>query len=124
CGYSRRVASVQGKHPDKVGHAAGEAIQRARQGGGPTLLELETYRLAGHFMGDAEGYRPEGEKEALQAKDPIPRYRDALLADGVLTGSQDADIIARSHAAVDEAIAFARESEYPAGEEALEKVFI
>lgn len=123
-GYGMPGVYVQGNDPDKIFQAAGEAIERARQGGGPTLLELETYRLAGHFMGDAEGYRPEGEKAALQAKDPIPQYRDRLLADGTLTEKQDQDLVARSQASVDEAIAYARESEYPAGEEALEYVFI
>jgi len=114
---------IEGNDPVAIFEAAGEAIERARNGGGPTLLEIETYRLAGHFMGDAEGYRPEGEKDALFAKDPIPAFRDRLIADNDMTDSVDAEIVQRAHEKVDEAIAFARESADPAPQEALEKVF-
>ncbi|WP_435104115.1 thiamine pyrophosphate-dependent dehydrogenase E1 component subunit alpha [Arhodomonas sp. AD133] len=115
---------VPDNDPTAVFEAAGEAVERARAGGGPTLIEIQTYRLAGHFMGDGEDYRPAGEKEALLAKDPIPRFRDRLLADGVLTTDQDGRITARAQALVDEAVTFARESDYPAPEEALEAVFV
>ena len=54
---------IEGNDPYAIFEAAGEAIARARAGEGPSLLECETYRLAGHFMGDAEAYRPEGEKD-------------------------------------------------------------
>ncbi|UVJ46367.1 thiamine pyrophosphate-dependent dehydrogenase E1 component subunit alpha [Pseudomonas sp. LS1212] len=109
---------------DGVFAAAGEAIGRARAGQGPTLIEIETHRLAGHFMGDGETYRPQGEKEALLKKDPIPRYRQHLLESGVLTEAQAEEIAARARGRVDEAIQFARDSEYPAPEEALEYVFV
>lgn len=122
--YGMPGVHVEGNDPTKIFEAAGEAIERARKGGGPTLLELETYRLAGHFMGDAEGYRPAGEKDALFAKDPIPKYRAELIAGGALTADQDGEMVARSRAKVDEAIAFARESDFPAVEEALEKMYV
>ena len=114
---------IEGNDPIAIFDIAGEAIARARKGGGPALIEIETYRLAGHFMGDAEGYRPEGEKDALFAKDPIPVMRDRMMADGELSDSQDREITARARAAVDDAIAFARDSAYPAPEETLEKIF-
>lgn len=115
---------VRDNDPYEIFRVAGEAIERARRGEGPSLIEIETYRLAGHFMGDAEGYRPEGEKDALFAKDPIPAMRARLGSEEGLTDDQNAEIVARARATVDEAIAFARESEYPAPEEALEKVFV
>lgn len=115
---------VPGNDPQAVFEAAGIAIARARRGEGPSLIEIETYRLAGHFMGDAEGYRPEGEKAALLAKDPIPKLRAALLQSGQLTEQQEARLRASAKQKVDEAIAFARESAYPAPEAALDKVFI
>lgn len=114
---------VAGNDPVAIFDKAGEAIARAREGVGPTLIEIETYRLAGHFMGDAEGYRPKGEKDALFAKDPIPRLRDRMLGEGNLTAEDDARITGRARARVDAAIEFARNSDYPAAGEALERVF-
>lgn len=121
--YNMPGVYVPDNDPTAIFEAAGEAIERARAGDGPTLIEIDTYRLAGHFMGDAEDYRPAGEKDALLAKDPIPRFRDRLLADGELAEDQDNGIVSRSRALVDEAITYARESDYPEPEEALRKVF-
>lgn len=104
--------------------AAGEAIERARSGGGPSLIEIETSRLAGHFMGDAEAYRPEGEKDGLVAKDPIPAFRRHLLeSEGI--DEQDLVLIEdRARDAVDEAIAFARQSPDPDPADALSGMFV
>lgn len=103
--------------------AADEAIARARKGLGPSLIEIETARLAGHFMGDGEDYRPEGEKEGLKARDPIPRYRQALLDTGVLDEASDAELIEQAHARIEAAIRFAQLSEFLPPEAALEAVF-
>lgn len=102
---------------------AGEAVKRARDGEGPTLIEIETYRYYGHFQGDAEAYRPKGEVEQLKEKDPIPRFRNQLIDEGYMTEDEASAIEARVKAEVDAAYTFARESEYPEPEEALEKVF-
>ncbi|WP_435311805.1 thiamine pyrophosphate-dependent dehydrogenase E1 component subunit alpha [Primorskyibacter sedentarius] len=114
---------IEGNDPYAIYEAAGEAIARARAGEGPSLIEVETYRLAGHFMGDAEGYRPEGEKDALFEKDPIPKMRAKLLADGVASEAELDAIEAESAARVEAAIKFARESADPAPEDALTAVF-
>ncbi|WP_319799783.1 thiamine pyrophosphate-dependent dehydrogenase E1 component subunit alpha [Roseobacter weihaiensis] len=114
---------IEGNDPYKIYDIAGEAIARARAGEGPTLIEVETYRLAGHFMGDAEGYRPEGEKDGLFEADPIPKMRARLIADGDATEAALDEIETKSQARVDEAIAFARESDDPAPEDALTSVF-
>ena len=115
---------IPGNDADAIFAAAGEAIARARAGDGPTLIEIETHRLAGHFMGDGETYRPAGEKAALLAKDPIPAYRQRLLELGVLDEIAAADIDERARSRVDAAVQFARDSAYPAPEEALEMVFV
>lgn len=115
---------VPGNDPLAIFETAGEAIERARRGEGPSLIEIETYRLAGHFMGDAEGYRPKGEKEALFARDPIPRMHQHLIKTENWNEEQDQELVARTHTRVDQAIRFARESDYPAPEEALDKVFV
>jgi pyruvate dehydrogenase E1 component alpha subunit len=113
---------VPGNDPDAIYAAAGTAIARARDGQGPTLIEIETVRLEGHFMGDAEGYRPDEEKKALASRDPIPLYRSRLEGEGVSAGTLD-EIEADAKAAVERAIAFARQSAEPAPEEALQRVF-
>lgn len=115
---------VANNDPIAIFAAAGEAIARARAGEGPSLIEIETYRLAGHFMGDAETYRPKGEKDALFAKDPIPVMRALLAKEEGWTDGDEAELTAKARLRVDEAIQFARDSEYPAPQEALEKVFV
>lgn len=122
--YGMPGVFVPGNDADAIFAAAGEAIARARAGEGPSLIEIETHRLAGHFMGDGETYRPTGEKEALQAKDPIPAYRQHLLDLGVLDEVGAAAIEERARGRVDGAVQFARDSAYPAPEEALEMVFV
>ncbi len=123
-GYGMPGHFIPGNDPVAIFDVAGEAIARARSGEGPTLIEIETSRLAGHFMGDAEGYRPAGELDALKAVDPIPTMRNRLAAEHGLTTSEDDAIVARARKKVDDAIKFARESADPAPEEALEKVFV
>ena len=107
-----------------VYEVAGEAVARARRGDGPSLLEIHTDRYLGHFQGDPEVYRDPQEVPHLTERDPITRMRDQLMAQGWLTEEQDAEIRKAAQADVDEAIAFARESPYPAPEEALEDVFV
>jgi len=122
-GYGMPGKFVPGNDPIEIFKAAGEAIAHARAGNGPTLLELETSRLAGHFIGDAEGYRPEGEKKALEANDPIPKFRQQLIDDSVASESEMGKIDASAQSRVDEAIAHARASDDPAPEDALSSIF-
>ncbi len=74
-------------------------------------------------MGDAEGYRPKGELDALRARDPIPAMKARMMAEDGMTQEENDAIVARARAKVDDAIAFGRSSPYPEPEEALEKVF-
>jgi pyruvate dehydrogenase E1 component alpha subunit len=102
---------------------AGTAVNRARAGGGPTLIEIETYRYYGHFQGDPEVYRPKGEVAALKAKDPIERLRKSMLDGGSVTMAEADAELAKAKAEVDGAFAFARAGAYPAPQEALQHVF-
>jgi acetoin:2,6-dichlorophenolindophenol oxidoreductase subunit alpha len=113
---------VPGNDADEIYAVAEAAVRRARRGGGPSLIEIETYRLEGHFMGDAEQYRPPGEVEKLKAADPIPEYRSRLIAGGIPARELDAKEAAVK-LEVEEAIAFARSAPTPTVEEALEHVF-
>lgn len=107
-----------------VYEAAGEAVDRARRGEGPTLLEIETHRYLGHFQGDPEVYRPEDEVEELKKKDPIKRLGQQLIDQGMATQADLDKTHEEVKAEVDEAIEFARESPYPEPEAALEHVFV
>jgi pyruvate dehydrogenase E1 component alpha subunit len=114
---------VEGNDPDEIFRVTGAAVARARAGEGPSLIEIETLRIAGHFQGDTDGYRSATEKQCIASNDPIPRWRQRLLdADGVDQQSLDSlDVKARE--SVDRAIAFARDSAFPTPEAALDCMF-
>ena len=114
---------VKDNDPIKVFEAAGEAIARARAGGGPTLIEIETDRLAGHFMGDTEGYRPTEERSKAHARDPIPRLKAQLIASGALTEAQAKAIDDSASSKVADAVAFARKSLEPQASALMDKLF-
>jgi pyruvate dehydrogenase E1 component alpha subunit len=77
---------VDGQDVDAVEAAVGRAVERARSGGGPTLLEAKTYRYYGHSRSDKATYRPEGELEAWLARDPIELLAAKLAERGELAG--------------------------------------
>jgi pyruvate dehydrogenase E1 component alpha subunit len=120
-GYDCPGEYVQGNDPDLIFEAAARAVQHARAGKGPSILEIETERLHGHFIGDSAGYRSKG--EVAGQKDPIPLYRKRLLDEKVLTTADMETLEANVKKEVDTAIKFARESEYPSPAEALDQVY-
>ncbi|WP_240630217.1 thiamine pyrophosphate-dependent dehydrogenase E1 component subunit alpha [Specibacter cremeus] len=112
---------VEGNDVEAVHAAAGEAVARARAGGGPSLIEVHTLRLWGHFEGDAQGYRPD--LADVPGRDPIPVYEKKLLAAGVLTESDLAALRTEASELVEDAVAFAIASPAPSPDEALKYVF-
>jgi pyruvate dehydrogenase E1 component alpha subunit len=100
-----------------------EAVQRARNGEGPTIIEIETYRYLGHFQGDPELYRDKEEVPALRQADPIQRLRRILLEELAVSEEEIRQLEETAIKEVDAAYQFARESEYPRPEAALEDVF-
>lgn len=106
-----------------VAEAAGVAVERARRGEGPTIIEVRTSRYLGHFQGDPEVYRPKGEVEELKKRDGIERFRQVLLSQKTLSDALDKDLRAGVERELDEAFEFARSSPYPSPEEALLHVF-
>jgi len=103
--------------------ATGEAVERARRGEGPTLIEIETYRLYGHFEGDPQVYRPKEEIEEIRRKDPIKRFRSLLMDKGWLDEELDKKLVDDARREVEEAVEFAKNSPYPSVEEALRDVY-
>ncbi|MDI6690758.1 MAG: thiamine pyrophosphate-dependent dehydrogenase E1 component subunit alpha [Candidatus Bathyarchaeota archaeon] len=100
-----------------------QAVERARKGEGPTLIECKTYRHKGHSRVDPAKYRPKAEVEEWLAKDPIKRFKEKLLQEGVLIQVEVQKIEREVAAEIEEAVKYAMESPYPAPEEALEDVY-
>jgi TPP-dependent pyruvate/acetoin dehydrogenase alpha subunit len=81
--YGLESIIVDGQDADEVYRAALTAYDKARAGGGPSLIECKTYRYSGHSRADPAKYRPEGELEKWKARDPIKIYRERLLQFGI-----------------------------------------
>jgi len=114
---------VDGNDVLAVYEATQRAVERARKGEGPTLIECKTYRHKGHSRVDPAKYRPKEEVEEWLAKDPIKRFKEKLLQTNTLTEPEIQQIEKEVSAEIEEAVKFAMESPYPAPEEALEDVY-
>lgn len=122
--YGMPGIDVDTNDPVRVFEAAGEAVARARRGEGPTIIEVKTVRLLGHFMGDGEAYRTPEELEQGRASDPLLPFEAELRRRGVLDDAAEGSIGARVDKAVTEAFDFARASALPDPEEALQNVYV
>lgn len=121
--YGMPGERVDGNDPFAMYGAAHEAVQRARAGEGPTLIEAMTYRFFGHVFGDADPYMDKARKEEAMANDPVPRFRAKLIADGVATEEALAAMEADIEQQIDEAVEFALASPFPGVEELKRDVF-
>ena len=115
---------VDGMDVLAVYEAAGEAIGRAREGEGPTLLECKTYRFHGHNMGDPQQYRTrEDIAEWSDGRDPLASFEKYLTKQGILTADESERIQKEAAEEIQEAVAFADESPYPGPEELYRDVY-
>ncbi len=122
--YGVKGVVVDGNDLLAVYDVMAEAVRRAYSGEGPTLIEAKTYRPVPHSSDDDDrSYRTREEVEAWKKKDPILRYRDYLMAEGILTQSVLDEYEIRARREVDEAQARADAAPYPAGEDALGSVY-
>jgi TPP-dependent pyruvate/acetoin dehydrogenase alpha subunit len=112
-GYQMPGVTVDGNDPLAVYEAAKSAVERARGGGGPTLIEAHTFRFFGHVFGDADSYMGRGEKEAAMARDPVPAFRAWLIANGHAKEEELRGIEEGIERKIDEAVKFALESPNP-----------
>jgi pyruvate dehydrogenase E1 component alpha subunit len=122
--YGIKGYYVKDNDPIAMFEASKEAVEHARKGEGPSIIEIETYRYLGHFQGDPELYRDKNEVPHLKKNDPIKRLRDKLITEFQLEESQITAMENRAVGEVDEAYQFARESDYPEQEAALEDIFV
>lgn len=112
-GYGMPGVVVDGNDVIAVAEACAEAVKRARNGDGPTLLECKTYRQCGHSRSDPRGYRSKEEEQEWIKKDPIPRYEQWLLKGSHISNSELAKIREEVEKEIDEAIVFAENSPLP-----------
>lgn len=105
--YSMAGVTADGNDPIALYQVAGDAIQRARSGGGPTLLEAVTYRFCGHYFGDQGEYIPADEFAAANAADPIPLYRQRLIDEFSVAATDLDEIDRQAKAEVDDAAEWA-----------------
>jgi TPP-dependent pyruvate/acetoin dehydrogenase alpha subunit len=108
--YGIRGETVDGNDVLAVFSAANKAIEFARSGDGPTLLECETYRYKGHSRFEPAKYRPDGELEAWKLKDPIIRFRSKLIEQNILSESEADALRGDVASMVQSAVKLAKES--------------
>ena len=122
-GYGMPGFTVDGNDVLEVYRVTSEAVKMAREGGGPTLIDSITCRWEGHYVGDPQAYRKEGDLQEWMKKDPITRIETRLFKDGLLDEAGKQAIINKVDRIIAEAEQFAEASPYPAPEEALELVY-
>jgi pyruvate dehydrogenase E1 component alpha subunit/2-oxoisovalerate dehydrogenase E1 component alpha subunit len=122
-GYGIPAETIDGNDVEAVYEASRRAVERARAGGGPTLLEAKTYRMKGHAEHDGQGYVPKEELEDWSHRDPIDLYARALVATAVATPEMLAEIDGRISEQIDQDVAHALASPAPIPENALTGVY-
>jgi pyruvate dehydrogenase E1 component alpha subunit len=114
---------VDGQDVDEVFAKVTAAVDRARSGEGPSLLEMKTYRYRGHSRSDPAKYRPDGELDFWKTRDPILLLGAKLAAEGVLSEAQQEELKAEAQAEIDAAADRAAQSPYPTLEETRSYVY-
>lgn len=122
-GYGFRGAVCSGNDLHAVMKTAQAAIERARKGEGPTLIECKTYRYHGHSEHDQPWYRPQEELIEWESRDPIQRFEIYLEKKGFNPDKLKEETEKKVKQVVDEAVKFAEESPFPDGKEALEDLY-
>ncbi len=122
-GYGVPGQRVDGNDVLAVYRATRPAVERARRGEGMSLIEVRTYRMAGHAQHDAQSYVPSDELEAWRARDPIDRYVRYLKEEGLATGEELDEIDRRVEAELDQALEEALSEPLPDPETALTGTF-
>ncbi len=122
-GYGMPGVTVDGNDVIAVYRATTEAVRRAREGGGPTLVDAVTCRLHGHYEGDPQAYRTAQELERARSDDPISRFERQLFADGILDDDRKRRILDEIDREVEAAVRFAESSDVPDPSEASDFVY-
>ena len=121
--YEMPGDQVDGMTPETVHDAVTRAVKRAREKGGPTLLEIKTYRYKGHSMSDPAKYRSKEEMEEYKLKDPVETTLVKLKENFGVSDEEIEAINERVKHEVEDAVKFAEESPYPDDDEVLKDVY-
>ena len=121
-GYGIPGVTVDGMDVLKVRETIGSAVKRARSGKGPTLVVADTFRFHGHFEGEAVNYWEEEELKKWKERDPLIITKKALTEAG-LSKKELENMDKKIQDEIDEAVEFARQSDYPEPEEAMDDLF-
>jgi pyruvate dehydrogenase E1 component alpha subunit len=122
--YDMPADTLDGMSPEAVHEGIIRAVNRARQGGGPTLLEIKTYRYKGHSMSDPQKYRSKDEVEEYKEKDPIEHCKKMLLDTFSVSEAEIEVMNERVRAQVEESVTFSEESPWPSDDELLKDVYV
>lgn len=115
---------IDGMSAEAVHEGVSRAVKRAREGGGPTLLEIKTYRYKGHSISDPQKYRTKEEVEEYKSKDPITAIWQTIITSQLASEEELNEINQRVEKAVLESVQFAEESPWPSDDEVLKDVYV
>src|SRR5699024_7947289 len=121
--YGFPGVTIDGNDMIEVMNTTYEAVERARNGKGPTLIEMETYRFTGHSKSDKLVYRTREEENAWMKKEPISRFESVLIEGNVMTETEAKEIQQQSKHELEEAVTFAEKSPMPTEDDLLTDVF-
>lgn len=122
--YEMPADTIDGMSAEAVHDGVSRAVKRAREKGGPTLLEIKTYRYKGHSISDPQKYRTKDEVDEFKLKDPIQMVLKKILENKFATQEEIELINKRVDAIVDESVKFAEESPWPDDSEVLKDVYV
>jgi len=123
-GYEMPADSIDGMSAEAVHEGVSRAVKRAREGGGPTLLEIKTYRYKGHSISDPQKYRTKEEVDEYKQRDPIHQVLTAILQKKFATQEEINAIDKRVSETVATSVKFAEDSPFPNDDEVLKDVYI
>jgi pyruvate dehydrogenase E1 component alpha subunit len=122
--YEMPADSIDGMSPEAVHESVARAVKRAREGDGPTLIEIKTYRYKGHSISDPQKYRTKEEVEEYKQRDPIEQVKKTLLDNKYATVEEIEAIDKRVELEVEESVKFAEESPWPDDNEVLKDIYV
>jgi pyruvate dehydrogenase E1 component alpha subunit len=122
--YEMPSDKVDGMMAETVHEAVARAVKRAREGGGPTLLEMKTYRYKGHSISDPQKYRSKEEVDEYKNQDPIQRVLQTILENSFASQEEIDAIDAKINAVVEESVKFSEESPWPDDSEVYKDVYL
>jgi pyruvate dehydrogenase E1 component alpha subunit len=122
--YEMPSDKLDGMTPEIVHEGVARAVKRARDGEGPTLLEMKTYRYRGHSVSDPQKYRSKDEVEEYKDQDPIIKVRKTILENNFATEATLQEIDEKINGIVEASVKFAEDSPWPDDSEVLKDVYI